>query len=107
MYTIKYSQVIGITPISSNIPNEFKLYQNYPNPFNVSTKFKVQISKLSHVRIIVYDVLGRTIAALVNEELKPGTYEIQFDGTNFSSGVYFYRMETQYFTEIKKMVLLK
>jgi hypothetical protein len=68
---------------------------------------KFNIAKLSDVKIIVYDVLGREVQTLVNESLKPGTYEAVFDASSFSSGVYFYKLITNEFVEMKKMVLLK
>ena len=105
--TIKYSQVIGIQPISTEIPNKFSLSQNYPNPFNPTTKIKFSIPKESFAKIIVFDVLGREISTIVNEELKPGTYEVDFDGTNLPSGVYYYKLMTGDYSETKKMILLK
>jgi len=112
MLILKYSQPTGIEPISSVIPKEFKLYQNYPNPFNPKSKIKMQIAKLGNVKLVVYDMLGREIAVLVNAELKPGTYEVEWpaptgDGTGYPSGIYFYRMECKYYTETKKMLLIK
>ncbi len=98
---------IGITPISNEIPNNFSLHQNYPNPFNPTSKIKFDILKLSDVKIIVYDLFGREVATLVNEQIKPGTYETEFDGTNFSSGVYYYKLVAEGFVETKKMVLIK
>jgi hypothetical protein len=111
--TIKYSQQIGIQPISSEIPKSFSLSQNYPNPFNPSTKIKFDIPQDSRlhgndgVLLVVYDILGREVSTLVNEQLKPGTYEVEFDGTNYSSGMYFYKLTTESFNETRKMVLLK
>jgi hypothetical protein len=105
--TIKYSQTIGIQITSGEIPSEYKLSQNYPNPFNPSSKFKVQISKLSDVKIIVFDITGKELEILVNEQLRPGTYEVDFDGSKYSSGVYFYKLITNDFTETKKMMLVK
>jgi type IX secretion system substrate protein/BNR repeat protein len=98
---------IGIQNISSEVAAEFKLGQNYPNPFNASSKFIVQISKLGNVKITVYDMTGREIQTLVNQILAPGTYEVEWDGANFSSGVYYYRLNAEEFTDTKKMVLLK
>ncbi|MBL8016385.1 MAG: T9SS type A sorting domain-containing protein [Ignavibacteria bacterium] len=106
---------IGIEPISTEIPQRYELMQNYPNPFNPMTKFKFSIP-LSRgvageagrgVLLKVYDVLGKEIAVLVNENLKPGTYEIEWDATNIPSGVYFYSLITSEFTQTKKMVVLK
>ncbi|MGH2575624.1 MAG: T9SS type A sorting domain-containing protein [Ignavibacteria bacterium] len=101
------SMIVGLQNIGTEIPSEFKLYQNYPNPFNVVTSFKFQITSLGFARLIVYDVLGREVAVLVNEELKPGTYEVDFDGTNYPSGVYYYRLEAGDYTETRKMALVK
>jgi hypothetical protein len=114
--------VTGIQPISNKIPVSFKLYQNYPNPFNPITKIKFDIpaTPLSppfgkggkttsggFVKLTIYDLLGREVAVLVNEELKPGTYEVEFDGSNYASGIYFYTLQTEGFSETKKMVLIK
>ena len=110
--TIKYSQPIGIKPILSEVPNKFSLFQNYPNPFNPVTKIKFSLPTVGQrhafdVRLIVYDILGRGIAVLVNEQLSPGIYEVEWDGTNLPSGVYFYKLITEGYSETKKMVLLK
>ena len=101
------SPPIGIEPLSNELPTKFQLYQNYPNPFNAITKFKFEISKLRNVNIVVYEVLGGEVASLVNEELKPGTYEVEWDGSNYPSGVYYYKLITSDYTETRKMVLLK
>jgi hypothetical protein len=107
MCTVKYSQPIGIKKISSNIPKEYNLSQNYPNPFNPTTKIKFQIVKSGLVQLQIFDVLGRKISSLVNELLKPGDYEIEWNGTNFPSGIYFYQLKTNKFTQTKKMILMK
>lgn len=110
----------GGTPIAvySNqnfLPEYIFLSQNYPNPFNPLTKIKFEIP-LSRgvsagrgvlVKLIIYDVLGREIETLVNDFRKPGAYEVDWDGSNYSSGIYFYRLITDEYTETKKMVLLK
>ena len=102
---------IGILPISNTIPKEFSLSQNYPNPFNPSTKIKFSITLNKGlqplVQLKVYDVLGREVATLVNEQLKPRTYETEFDGSNFASGIYFYTLQTEGFIDSKKMILVK
>ncbi len=98
-----------------NIPELFSLNQNYPNPFNPTTKirFEIPLSKGVSasggrgVSLVIYDMLGREVAILVNEELNPGTYEVGWDASNFPSGVYFYRLNTGAFSETKRMVLLK
>jgi len=98
---------IGITPISSEIPKSFSLSQNYPNPFNPSSKIKFDITKSSLTFIKVYNILGQEITTLVNEQLQPGTYEINFDGTNLPSGVYFYKLIAGDYVETKKMLMIK
>ncbi|MBL8016386.1 MAG: T9SS type A sorting domain-containing protein [Ignavibacteria bacterium] len=106
---------IGIQQINSSIPNGFELSQNYPNPFNPTTKIKLSIPLLRGVAgeagrgvlLKVYDVLGKEIAVLVNENLKPGIYEIEWDASNIPSGVYFYSLISNEFTQTKKMVVLK
>ncbi len=103
---------IGIIQISSEIPEKFSLSQNYPNPFNPQTKIKFDVpanvkGQTSNVKLVIYDLLGREVTTLVNEELKPGTYEADWDGSNFSSGVYFYKIISGDFVETKKMVLMK
>ncbi len=92
---------------SENIPDKFELFQNYPNPFNSMTNVQWTMSKSSNVKIVIYDVLGREVVTLVNEKLGPGKYSADFDGTNYASGVYFYKIVAGDFSEIKKMVLLK
>jgi photosystem II stability/assembly factor-like uncharacterized protein len=100
---------------NENYTNAFSLSQNYPNPFNPSTKIKFQIplSPLSErgvggfVTLKIYDILGREVATLVNQQLKPGTYEVEWDGTNYPSGVYFYKLTSGDFSSSKKMVLVK
>ncbi len=99
--------VIGINPISTLVPDKFSLSQNYPNPFNPATKFKFQIAKLSNVKINVYDITGRQVATIIDKQLQPGTYEADFDGSSFTSGIYFYRMIGDGFIETKKMILIK
>jgi hypothetical protein len=99
---------IGInTRIISKVPIGYQLYQNYPNPFNPSTRIKYDIMKTSDVKIIIYDALGREVETLVSEQLKPGTYEVEWDAANYSSGLYFYKLITDDFTQSKKMVLMK
>jgi hypothetical protein len=83
------------------------LAQNYPNPFNPSTTIKYSIPKQSNVTIKVFDVLGREVTTLVNKEQSQGNYEVDFDGTKLSSGIYFYRLQAGDFVETKKMILIK
>ena len=97
---------VGI--ISTNeIAEGFKLSQNYPNPFNPATKIEISIPKSSAVKLIVYDILGRIITTLVNEKLNAGSYKVDFDGSDLSSGVYFYKLEAGSFVQTRAMILLK
>jgi len=91
----------------SNISKEFKLYQNFPNPFNPVTVIKYSISKPGFVSIKVYDVTGKEIRTLVSETKKNGTHEIKFTPDNLASGVYFYKIFTDDFTDSKKMLFIK
>ena len=101
--------LLGNENSSIIFPSDFSLSQNYPNPFNPSTKIRFSISGTSVAQtfLSVYDLLGREIATLVNEELKPGTYEVNWDASNYPSGVYFYRLTTETFYETRKMVLIR
>jgi fibronectin-binding autotransporter adhesin len=105
-YKNRFSLVFSLT-VFNNIPTEFSLLQNFPNPFNPRTTMRYLIPHTSFVSITVYDILGREVSKLVNEEKLPGTYEVQFDGSRLSSGVYFYRLHADNFFETKKLVLLK
>ena len=86
---------------------DFHLYQNYPNPFNPSTEIKFSIPHYSFVTLKVYNTIGEEIATLINSELDTGTYNVSFEANNLSSGIYFYRMQTETFSETKKMILLR
>lgn len=101
------SVIIAIKKIYTELPGIFKLYQNYPNPFNPNTIISFDVPKTDFITIKVYDVLGRELQTLVSEKLKPGTYEVQWNGTNYPSGVYFYKLETENFSETRKLILLK
>ncbi len=120
VYRRPLSDLNSITSVSTEIPKTFSLSQNYPNPFNPQTKIKFDVPanvkrETSNVKLIIYDLLGREVTTLVNEELKPGTYEADWDGSNYSSGVYFYKLivddpstgSGREFVETKKMVLMK
>ncbi|HAY34075.1 MAG TPA: M12 family metallo-peptidase [Ignavibacteria bacterium] len=98
---------VGINQISSLVPDKFDLGYNYPNPFNPVTKIKFDVANSQLVKISVYDNLGKKISELVNDILQPGVYETSFTGANLSSGVYFYRMETDNFVMTKRMLLIK
>jgi hypothetical protein len=89
------------------VPTEYALYQNYPNPFNPSTTIEFDIPEKTNVKIIIYDILGREVETLVDKELEPGKYKINFIATNLSSGLYFYTLKTPKFTKTNKMLLIK
>lgn len=101
------SQSVGVTLLNSEIPNSFELFQNYPNPFNPSTKIKFSINKNEFIQLKVFDLSGKEVKSLLGEELKPGTYNLEFNGESLSSGIYYYRMYSNSFSDTKKMVLLK
>jgi len=88
-------------------PTEFMLYQNYPNPFNPTTIITYQIKESDYVQLKVYDVLCHEVALLVDKVQPAGYYQIIFDGNNLSDGIYFYRLQTGNFVDVKKMVLVK
>ena len=98
---------IGIKQISESVPSSYSLKQNYPNPFNPTTKITFNVARMSDVKIVVYDIMGREVQSLVNEKLQPGTYETTFDGSQFTSGVYYYRLTTEDFVDTKKMLMIK
>src|SRR5438552_11442385 len=98
---------IGITPISQNIPDNFKLFQNYPNPFNPVTNIHFTVPKRALVNLYIYDAAGRLVDSPLNSILDAGTYSVDWEGNNNSSGIYFYRLVTDNYSETKKMVLVK
>ncbi len=109
---IRLTETISGVEGNNGVPVSYKLFQNYPNPFNPSTVISFQLAVNSFASLKVYDVLGREVATLVNEQLKPGTYEVDWDVSGFSSGVYFYTLEADPetnsgFRETKKMLLIK
>jgi flagellar hook assembly protein FlgD len=112
VYKYSTDSTIGIWGGNQNIPKDFTLFQNYPNPFNPETKIKYQLTVKSPVSIIIYDINGREIF-FYNKDSKPaGDYEfdwrgIDMQGQDVSSGVYFYKIETEKFSEAKKMVLVR
>jgi hypothetical protein len=98
--------ILGIKSNSQNFPLNFVLYQNYPNPFNPLTTIKYELPKDVFISFKIYDILGREIYS-INEFKKAGVYDVKFDGSNYASGIYFYRLEAGSFIETKKMVLVK
>ncbi|HEY3249985.1 MAG TPA: T9SS type A sorting domain-containing protein, partial [Ignavibacteria bacterium] len=104
--------ITGIQPISTAIPREFSLLQNYPNPFNPTTKIRFALPSSPKeeglgVRVVVCDIIGREVATLVNQQLQPGTYEIEWDASAFKSSIYFCLIEAGDYKASKKMVLIK
>ena len=89
------------------MPEYFKLHQNFPNPFNPSTNIKFQLPEKSFVRLIIYDMLGREVETLLNENMNAGFYSFAFNAVNLNSGIYFYKLEAGDFKETKKMILVK
>ena len=105
---VYYLSSVGIKAEKDNMnPSDFSLSQNYPNPFNPSTSIKYSIPKQSNVTIKVFDVLGREVSTLLNKEQPQGNYSIEFDASNMTSGVYFYRIQAGQFVDTKKMILLR
>lgn len=99
--------LVSVLNISTELPSKCSLSQNYPNPFNPTTKMRFGVVHSGDVKIVVYDIMGREVQTLVNESLKPGTYETSFDGSHLSSGVYLYQMTAGDLSETKKMLLIK
>lgn len=99
--------LVGIQPFSSEIPEAYELYANTPNPFNPTTDIRFDIPKAGLVTLKVFDIFGKEMETIVNERLEPGKYKAVINGSNLSSGVYFYQLVTDEFTSTKKMVLLK
>ncbi|MCX6162130.1 MAG: T9SS type A sorting domain-containing protein [Ignavibacteriae bacterium] len=99
--------ITGVTPVSATVPDNYSLSQNYPNPFNPVTKINFAIPKSGLVTLKIYDILGREVKTLVNEVKAPGNYAIEFNGSELTSGVYFCRMQSADFNDVKKLVLLK
>jgi hypothetical protein len=98
---------ITSTDLSEVVPTEFLLHQNYPNPFNPSTKIEFKIPEAGLVNLKVYDILGREVITLLNEEMQPGNYKVDFDASTLASGIYFYTLNSREFISTKKMILLK
>ena len=93
--------------VNINIPREFSLEQNYPNPFNSITKINYKIPKASNVEITIYNMQGKKVTTLVNDYIEKGYHSVYWDASNFSSGVYFYRMRANFYDKTKKLLFLK
>lgn len=99
--------ITDITPVSGNVPSEYKLFNNYPNPFNPVTKIRFQIKETGFVTLKIYDITGKLVTTLVNQKLQSGDYNVDFDGRELSSGLYIYKIEAGEFKDSKKMLLVK
>ena len=104
---IGVGQKVTSVAMGSAIPATFSMSQNFPNPFNPSTEINYQLPVTSRVTLKVYDVIGREVATLVDELKAAGSYTVEFDARNFSSGMYFYRIETNGFSDTKKLILMR
>jgi len=107
VYWDRFSAVTNVTPNGNSIAEKFELKQNYPNPFNPTTNISFNIPKNSFVSLKVFDIMGREVAKLVSGNMERGNYSVQFDAKKLSSGIYFYKLEADNFTEVKKMSLIK
>jgi hypothetical protein len=105
--TFVMNSILDVKENEKIIPNEFLLRQNYPNPFNPVTKISFSVPKKDFVTLKIYDILGKEITTLVNEIKTPGNYIIDFNGQYLSSGVYFYKMNSGDFSDVKRMLLIK
>jgi len=101
------SSVVGIDDENYILPDKYLLYQSFPNPFNPSTTIKYSVPNSDIVNIKVYDILGKEVATLLNEYKSPGSYIVEFDGSKFASGVYFYQLKAGNYLDTKKMILMK
>jgi hypothetical protein len=100
-------EVNNIDKLAGGNIDTYKLFDNYPNPFNPSTKIRYQLPASSEVQLVIYNVLGQEARILVSERQAAGQYQVEWDASDFASGVYFYRLQTEGFVEIKKMILVK
>jgi hypothetical protein len=116
MLELLNSPLTNVWNNSNTIPTSYSLEQNYPNPFNPSTNIKFNIPAVSFpqalsgnpfVTLKIVDILGREVATLVNEKLNAGTYSVDWNASEYPSGIYFYRLQTEGYTEVKKMSLIK
>jgi hypothetical protein len=105
--TTNGGSITNVQPVSNNIPEEFSLSQNYPNPFNPVTLIKYQLPQSAYTSIKLYDQLGREARVLYEGEHQAGYYQLSIDGRNLASGIYFCRIETEGFSKVIKMSLIK
>lgn len=105
--TLKYGDLVGIQTINTEIPDKFSLSQNYPNPFNPETNIKFSIPEQQNVTLKIFDAIGREVSNKFIGNLSPAVYEYRFNSAGLTSGIYFYRLVTDKFTDTKKMILVK
>ena len=101
------ANVFGIRQLGNVIPEKYNLYQSYPNPFNPKVTIKFDIAENSDVKLVIYDLLGREITTLVSDKLNSGIYQIEWNASNYTSGIYFYRLKAGDYSSAKKMILVK
>jgi hypothetical protein len=106
-YTVLIVNPTGIIPVNGEIPDKFVLSQNYPNPFNPATTISFKVAKSQNVQLVIYDALGKEITTLIDQKLEPGTFEAKWDAGGYPSGLYFYKLISPDFVEVKKMMLIK
>ena len=106
-FPVRILETVSSADNSNEVPRDFILYQNYPNPFNPSTNIDFYLPKADKVKLSVFNATGREVEVLVNSFMNSGTHSIIFNGSNLSSGIYFYKLETSVFQQVNKMLLLK
>jgi hypothetical protein len=104
---IRVDYLTGNRDNENELPTVYKLYNNYPNPFNPSTIIRYDLSRKTFVNLSVYDILGRLVTELIDQDMNAGRYEAAWNAVNFASGIYFYKLVTAEFTDTKKMLLIK
>ncbi len=104
---INYGSITGIYNNEKSFPIDYQLFQNYPNPFNPITTIKYSVPQSSLISIIIFDVLGKNVATILNEYKPAGSYSVEFDGNKLASGIYFYQMRAGNFIDTKKLLLIK
>ncbi len=106
-YILSADNATGVNGNNNSVVKSFNLFQNYPNPFNPSTTIKFELNKNTNVKLSVYNILGQKLFDLVNGQMQSGVHEVNFDASNLSSGIYLYRIQTEYGSKVMKMELLK
>ncbi|MEO8210316.1 MAG: choice-of-anchor J domain-containing protein [bacterium] len=104
---VTYTGTVGITQNGINVPDKFSLRQNYPNPFNPTTKINFDLAKSTNVKLTVFNSLGQMVMNIFEGFKTAGSYQADFNGSSLSSGTYYYRLDTDFYTETKKMQLIK